>query len=68
MQEEFLMLGNHAYTGYNIKHGFTCKKLLWIGSAKKDLMAMPPDVKDTFLLVMHYIKPKSEKNTHKPSH
>jgi hypothetical protein len=26
------------------------KKLLWTGSAKKDLMAMPSDVKDTLML------------------
>ena len=29
------------------------KKLIWIGSAKKDLMAMPAEVKDTFGYALH---------------
>lgn len=29
------------------------KKLCWIGSAKKDLVAMPADVKDTFGYALH---------------
>lgn len=29
------------------------KKLLWIGSAKKDLKAMPADVQDTFGFALH---------------
>lgn len=29
------------------------KKLLWIGSAKKDLKAMPDDVQDTFGYALH---------------
>ena len=29
------------------------KRLLWVGSAKKDLKAMPDDVKDTFGYALH---------------
>ena len=29
------------------------KKLLWVGSAKKDLKSMPSDVKDTFGYALH---------------
>jgi len=29
------------------------KKLLWIGSATKDLKAMPTDVQDTFGYALH---------------
>jgi len=43
------------------------KKLLWIGSAKKDLMAMPSDVKDTFGYALHQAQ-IGKKNTHKLSH
>ena len=29
------------------------KRLLWVGSAKKDLKAMPDDVQDTFCYALH---------------
>ena len=39
--------------GHNIDMESLIKKLLWIGSAKKDLMTMPSDVKDTFGYALH---------------
>jgi phage-related protein len=39
--------------GHNMDMESLIKKLLWIGSAKKDLMAMPSDVKDTFGYALH---------------
>jgi phage-related protein len=35
------------------------KPLLWVGSTKKDLLAMPGDVQDTFGYALHCFQKKS---------
>jgi phage-related protein len=42
------------------------KKLLWLGSAKKDLKAMPDDVQDTFGYALHLAQAGKKHDQAKP--
>jgi phage-related protein len=44
----------------------TPKPLLWVGSAKKDLQAMPSDVQDTFGFALHLAQVGSKRIKAKP--
>jgi phage-related protein len=48
---------------YNVKMEQIIKNLFWVGSAKKDLKAMPDDVQDTFGYALHRAQ-SGEKHKH----
>jgi len=47
-------------------HHHSPKPLLWVGSAKKDLQAMPSDVQDTFGYALHFAQTGSKHAQAKP--